>query len=122
MLAITGAGEESANSGDLDITDDVTITGAGARNVIIDADRIDRIFDVREDVSVQISDLIIRNGLEQSFGWSITPGGAIRILAGPVTLTNVIVETSDGDDGGGIRNAAALILAIVHGAGQHGRE
>src|SRR5437867_13154215 len=46
LLTIAGQGEDIAATGDLDITDDVTITGAGADNTILDGNGIDRIFDI----------------------------------------------------------------------------
>ena len=47
VLTITGTGEDAATTGDLDITDVLTITGAGPTQTIIDANDIDRIFDIR---------------------------------------------------------------------------
>src|SRR5438445_11883528 len=41
-LTISGLCEDGAATGDLDITDDLTITGAGAATTIIDAGGIDR--------------------------------------------------------------------------------
>src|SRR6266516_2056309 len=46
VLAILGAGEDAAVTGDLDITDDLTITGAGAESTIVDGGHIDRVFHV----------------------------------------------------------------------------
>src|SRR5690606_34251845 len=45
-LAITGADEDSAATGDLDVTDGLVITGAGIGITIIDADSLDRAFHV----------------------------------------------------------------------------
>src|SRR5205807_2430480 len=45
-LTIAGAGEEAAATGDLDITSDMTIIGAGATSTIIDATGLgDRVFE-----------------------------------------------------------------------------
>src|SRR3989442_3563837 len=46
LLTIPGRGEDAAVTGDLDITDDVTITGAGADSTIVDGNRIDRLFEI----------------------------------------------------------------------------
>src|SRR2546425_4500019 len=49
-LTIAGAGNNSATSGDLDISEELTIVGAGARTTIIDGNRLDRVFDIRNPV------------------------------------------------------------------------
>ena len=72
-ITIPGAGEDCAASGDLDITDDLTIEGAGAQATIVDGGGLDRVFQVlpaqaqcgRTGVvspHVTISGLTIRNG------------------------------------------------------------
>src|ERR1700757_1679811 len=61
-LAIGGRGEDAAATGDLDLTDDVTISGAGAGSTIIDGGGLDRVFDVRAGTA-SISGVTIRNGL-----------------------------------------------------------
>jgi CSLREA domain-containing protein len=45
-LSIPGPFEDQAATGDLDITDDLTLTGAGAANTIIDGGGLDRVFDI----------------------------------------------------------------------------
>ena len=42
-LSIPGPLEDEAATGDLDITDDLTLTGAGAANTIIDGGGLDRV-------------------------------------------------------------------------------
>jgi len=59
-LAIGGRCEDAAATGDLDITAPVTIVGAGALTTIIDANGIDRVFDVAADLDLQ--GVTIRNG------------------------------------------------------------
>src|SRR5207247_9755677 len=46
VLAIPGAGEDASATGDLDITDDLTITGSGAGSTIVDGGHLDRVFHV----------------------------------------------------------------------------
>ncbi|MDA1159323.1 MAG: hypothetical protein O2983_06910, partial [Planctomycetota bacterium] len=53
-LSIEGTDEDSAFTGDLDITDNLTIQGQSAQTTIIDARTIDRIFDVMPGVSLQL--------------------------------------------------------------------
>src|SRR5215207_841509 len=57
-LTMEGAGEDDALSGDLDITGQVTITGAGAGATVIDANGLDRAFHVF--ASLDLSDLTIK--------------------------------------------------------------
>lgn len=45
-LSLTGSGENNGATGDLDITDALTIVGAGAKATFIDGRSIDRIFDI----------------------------------------------------------------------------
>src|SRR6266567_1486409 len=61
-LTIAGRNEDAAATGDLDITDAVTIAGAGAGSVIIDGNGIDRVFDVFANGTTTISGVTIRNG------------------------------------------------------------
>ena len=70
-LSIAGAGENAAASGDLDITEDLIITGAGMGSTIINANNLDRAFHIRY-ASLEISDLTVQNGLAD-------PGGAVLV-------------------------------------------
>src|SRR2546427_6833605 len=98
VLTIAGAGNNSATSGDLDISEELTILGAGARTTIIDGNRLDRVFDVRNPVPVVISGVTIRNGAAPGLG----DGGGIATVNGPLTLTDVaFVGNSAGRNGGG---------------------
>ncbi len=98
-LTIAGAGNNSANSGDLDISEDLTIVGAGARTTIIDGNRLDRVFDVANPAMVSISGVTIRNGLAPG----TSDGGGIATLNGALTLTDVaFIGNSAGRNGGAI--------------------
>ena len=109
QLSLTGAGEEAAATGDLDITEDLTITGAGAASTTIDGAALDRVFDIAPNgvpVSVTISSLSIRNGKASS-----GPGGAIRVNLGTVVLNDCDLNGSSSDsNGGAINNAGNLTL------------
>ncbi len=130
-LSLTG-NDDNAALGDLDITQDVTISGIGASSTIIDGGDIDRIFHVAPSggVTVMISDLTIRNGnssglagggihnggtldlqdIALSSNVSANDGGAILNLV-TLTITNTTVDgnTASGD-GGGIFNSGNLTL------------
>jgi hypothetical protein len=44
VLTIAGTGEDGSNTGDLDISDHLTIIGAGESTTIIDSNALDRFF------------------------------------------------------------------------------
>ena len=107
-LSIAGDGEDAARTGDLDITGDVTITGAGADSTIIDGGGLDRVFHVvRSGNRVEISDVTVRNGRSAAVDeW----GGGISNEA-TLTLTNGIVSDNRAENAaGGISNVGTLIL------------
>ncbi len=116
-LTISGRCEDAAATGDLDITDDLTITGAGAATTIIDGGGIDRVFDVWAPLGV--SGVAIRNG---NPGTMLCPsgqlplGGGIYSAAGmstaSVALTNVIVTDNTATHGGGIENDLGSTLVV----------
>jgi CSLREA domain-containing protein len=104
QLSIAGAGEDSALTGDLDITRDLTITGAGASTTVIDGGGLDRVLDIW-GVSVHLAHLTVRNGSTDM------NGGGIANNAGALTLDDVIISNNQaGGDGGGVANAGALTL------------
>src|SRR5213593_4296317 len=108
LLTIEGQDEDAAVTDDLDITDDVTITGAGADRTILDGKGIDRIFDIelptsRVAIVVAIAALTIRNG--NSGPGALADGGGLY-NSGTLTLRNVVVanSTTAAASGGGITN------------------
>jgi hypothetical protein len=75
-LTLAGRGEDASATGDLDIPPgaSITIVGAGAAATIIDANGLDRAFDVRGG-SLTLMDVTVRNGDSGS-----GVGGAIRAM------------------------------------------
>ncbi|MCK4761100.1 MAG: CSLREA domain-containing protein [Candidatus Aminicenantes bacterium] len=61
-LAISGADEDNCASGDLDIRSDLTIHGAGKNATIIDGDELDRVFHIKGEWTVTITNLTVQNG------------------------------------------------------------
>ncbi|TAN35432.1 HYR domain-containing protein [Patescibacteria group bacterium] len=118
-LTIAGAGENAAETGDLDVTGSVTITGNGMDNTIIQAcdatanpscSGIDRIFDVQDGAALNLSGVMLRNGRGSSepFGRS---GGAIRVGL------HLPWEGGNGTSSSLILSNSALLnnVATVHG-------
>ena len=107
-LSIPGQLEDVNATGDLDVSETVRIVGqgrTGANVTTIDADYIDRVFDVL-GVSVVFEDLRILKG-------QTTAGGGIRTDS-PVTLRNVELRgnsaTGAGMGGGAISTTSDLVL------------
>ena len=81
-------GGNAAATGDLDITDDLTINGEGITNTFIDGADLDRVFHVLPGNIVEISGLTIQNG--DIIGSS---GGGIE-NTGTLTLLNVDISNN----------------------------
>ena len=76
-LTLTGADEDAAGTGDLDLTDSATIQGDG--HPIIDGVGADRIFDIKTGQSVTLSGLVLQNGKTPLFGSAIANQGNLTI-------------------------------------------
>ena len=95
VLSIPGPGENAATTGDLDITEDLSLQGAGKTSTLIYGNGLDRVFDINK--SAQISDVTISGGDSGT-----ESGGGIRVT-GALTLTNSrVTDNVSGAGGGGI--------------------
>jgi len=75
-LTLGGSGEDANATGDLDVLDSVTISGAGSGSTIIDGNAADRVLDVDPTnlgVTLELQDVTLTNGTE-------TDGGGLRQL------------------------------------------
>jgi len=108
-LQIPGADEDNGQTGDLDIRQNVVISGAGAQNTIVSAAGLDRVLHINIGVSaVAISDITFRDG-------SVTPfGGGIANVGGTLNLTrcSLVANTSSSAGGGYYQNAGRSLVAI----------
>ncbi|MGB8433711.1 MAG: DUF4347 domain-containing protein, partial [Burkholderiales bacterium] len=87
-LTRTGSNEDSANTGDLDITRDLAIVGVGANATFIDGNATDRVFDV-DNASLTISGVTIQNGQATGDGAGVylrNSGGSSSITLRDVAL------------------------------------
>ena len=116
-LSIAGINENASFSGDLDLTDSLTIIGAGPDETTIDGDGLDRIFDlVSPNTTVSISGVTIRNGnLPVDSAMEHKGGGGIRnfanlALSNTVITNNQVQGTEREDAGGGILNLGICYL------------
>lgn len=91
--------ENDAGNGDLDLLDEITIRGAGARRSIVDANAMDRVFSNWHLNVATFTDLTIRGGRTDG----TASGGGIWNM-GYVVLERVHVLDNQGAYGGGIFN------------------
>ncbi|MDC0176265.1 FG-GAP-like repeat-containing protein, partial [Planctomycetaceae bacterium] len=120
-LTIGGSGEDGAATGDLDITDTsghLTITGAGADVVTIDANDLDRVIDIHAEATADISFLTLTNGKtlgpEDGGGLRVTDvhqigGPPVQVVLNGLQVRNNISSTF----GGGIYISGASIVTIT---------
>ena len=116
-LTIPGVGDDQAASGDLDITDNLDVIGAGPGQTIIDAGGIDRVFDIvvstSTSISASISALTIRGGAASD---SVSPGflggGVLVRNLHSLDLANCSLEANSANQGGGLFAATSSTTSI----------
>src|SRR4051794_2802754 len=102
-LTILGAHEDANASGDLDVTSDLTIAGAGASRTKISAGRIDRVLGVAAGATAVIDGVTITDGL--------SPGGANSPdVHGFLGVAATAANGKAAENGGGILNAGSLTV------------
>ena len=126
-LTIPGI-DESGLTGDLDITEGLSILGAGSAGTIIDGGALDRVFHVHSDYLsvINLAGITIQNGNSVGDGGGIGNGfatlnlarcvlrnnftfgggGGLVSAAGTVTLSDSIVQDNISSGGGGISNGS----------------
>ena len=107
-LTIAGAGEDAAATGDLDLTKSVTITGAGARQTLIDGSGIDRVFDIASGVTALITDVTVTGGLVDGGGGGIASAGTLTLLRD--TIVNNEATAAGNNSGGGVNSSGILTV------------
>jgi CSLREA domain-containing protein len=117
-LGMENENENAAATGDLDITTDMTIMGAGAQATSIVGMKFDRVIEIRGESIVNLVGVTIRGGVRRSGN-----GGGILNSRGVLTLTNSAVSDNLtlGGGGGGIANGGTLTLvnsSVVNNSGQ----
>lgn len=110
-LSLTGINDDLAATGDLDITQHITITGAGTGNTTIDADNIDRVFHILgPNGRLTMSDVTVTGG-----NANFDNGGGFLVAgnANQLTLNNVEITRNFAANGAGIDNVGVLSLTDV---------
>ncbi len=127
-LSLTGTGEDASATGDLDITDEegLTIDVFNFGSATIDANSIDRIFDLHDGAGLDLSGATLTGGAVTG------DGGAIRNIGGTLSFTDCeITGNSATGDGGAIYDYDGTVVltaceindnsATSQGGGIYGR-
>ena len=121
-LSIGGSDDTSAG-GDLDILSDITIVGAGRDSTTIDADGIDRVFDVLSGGIFALLDATITGGntTQVGAGLSVASGAIASLTRVAVTGNNTTSSGGGFSNNGGTLNIQSSIIsgntASLRGAG-----
>jgi CSLREA domain-containing protein len=126
-LAIAGIAEDGGLTGDLDVTADLTITGAGAGTTIIDGGGLDRVFhvDPRGDgIAVTIRGVTIQNGRGVGVSFTRADGAGVLlgstqtiygglIPSGSLTIADSVIRgNSTPGQGGGVANRVGTLTVV----------
>ncbi|MEO1295748.1 MAG: SdrD B-like domain-containing protein, partial [Cyanobacteria bacterium J06636_16] len=96
------------SSGELTVTDDLTVQGLGADQLTLSGDNSSRIFNISDDTNNEIE--VVLDGLSLIDGNTDDDGGAIWNRE-ELTLSNSILNSNAAaDDGGAIRNDGTLLI------------
>lgn len=107
-LTRAGAGENQAATGDLDVSSEIAVVGAGARATVIDANGLDRAFHVLGDGRLDLLGLTIEGGAVTGNGGGI----AVDTANGWLALRQVTVAGNQATGhGGGIFLAGESAIA-----------
>lgn len=118
VLSIAGISEDSAVTGDLDVRDDLTITGAGSAVTVIDANGIDRVFEcplTGAPHSVEISDLTVQHGDATGSGLGYGGGIAVSSNHSNVTVTLTLDDVVLAANTAVVRGCGLWIQGQNHG-------
>jgi predicted outer membrane repeat protein len=102
-----GANEVLDVTGDYDVYGNLTINGANAATTVINANGLDRLFNVHSGV-------LTLNNLTLEGGQSAANGGAINVAAGAgLILNNDVIQNNSAANGGAIANAGSMSITAV---------
>ena len=109
LLAIPGADENAAATGDLDIRGDLMLQGAGPLLTILDGGGLDFVVDVAGlQEHVEISNLTIRGG--SGAGVSLNSE-----LDASTAIADAIIEGNSGDGIFGLTNGLSVLRTVIQG-------
>ena len=102
------SGTITLTSGQLVVTDDLSVNGPGSFSITVSGNHASRVFDVFPGITVNISGLTVSDGSAMGSG-----GGGIR-NQGTLTLANVVLSgntVGEFDEGAGILNIGTLTVS-----------
>jgi fibronectin-binding autotransporter adhesin len=105
-LTIPGAYEDNNQTGDLDILDNLELSGDGADTTILDGNQLDRVLHIHPGRTVEINDVTVTHGSVED-----ESGGGIRNWGGTLTLNDVVLR----------ENEVTHVLYNVGGGGLYSR-
>ncbi len=107
-FTLSMTGEDSSTSGDLDISESLALTGAGAGTTVIDAAGFDRVFHVTNSSDVTLSGITLTGGFDNA-----AQGAGGIYNNGGLTITDCVIENNyynSTTGGGGIRNSGSALM------------
>ena len=107
-LTLTGASEDASATGDLDVTSDLDLLGAGATTTIIDGASADRVLDVRFGAHVTLTGVTIQHGVTGSEGGGIRNRSTLALTDCVVRNNTASVGFYGSALGGGIQSTGPL--------------
>ncbi|MEX2238501.1 MAG: choice-of-anchor Q domain-containing protein [Dehalococcoidia bacterium] len=93
VLSLMGGGPDERH-GDLDTTDDLTLSGAGARITVIDANQIDRV--IQSSADLMISGVTIENGQVADEGGGIWALNSLKVESSIVRNNTALLDIGGG--------------------------
>ena len=82
-------------TGELLITDSVSISGSGASNLSVSGNNASRVFEINTGLNVSINNLTITHGSALDDGGGILNHGSNLTLSGDVLTLNVVTESAN---------------------------
>ncbi|MGH2925751.1 MAG: choice-of-anchor Q domain-containing protein [Solirubrobacterales bacterium] len=104
-LALPDTGNDDNSDGDLDVLDEVTITGAGTHKTIIDGQHVSGVFAFLTFSPHSMSRLTVKGGLNPAGS-----GGAIAVGPSRLTLSRLRITGNSAQYGGGISGVASPLI------------
>ncbi|HJQ23160.1 MAG TPA: right-handed parallel beta-helix repeat-containing protein [Blastocatellia bacterium] len=95
-------------TGELLISDSLTITGPAASSLVISGNHASRVFEVASGNTIKLSSLTISQGNAH-----FSDGGGIFNDGGTVTLANVVLSENSASEAGGITNNNGGTVSII---------
>lgn len=113
VLTRIGTNEDAANTGDLDITETVAISGNGIDATVIDGNGTDRVFHIQDSAEVQLLTMTVSNGGGVSSGAGVYVGGGRLTMLDARVSSNSIVMDAGNASGAGLHVVGNAFLTRV---------